>query len=264
MKYLLLSILALAGCALVGFIPAFIIKKVRKTKTSTTVILNIIFSILIVSGIALGYLCSYYKADLTGVNHPSNVTMEKIDGGYFFDGPGEDTAFIFYPGAKVDTLAYAPLMESLAENGIDCFLADMPFHLAIFDSSRGEKFLNNYSYTNWAAGGHSMGGVSASMLAANHPDKINTIILLASYPNNDIPDSIKLVSIYGTEDQVLGKEAYENSREYWPANFTEHIIEGGNHGQFGFYGIQSGDGNAAISREKQQHETVCYIMDAIN
>lgn len=38
-------------------------------------------------------------------------------------------------------------------------------------------------------------------------------------------------------------------------------IDGGNHGQFGSYGKQKGDGDAKISEEKQQDITTEYIVN---
>lgn len=42
--------------------------------------------------------------------------------GIYVDGPGEDTAMVFYPGAKVEYTAYLPLMYRLAEQGY-CILS---------------------------------------------------------------------------------------------------------------------------------------------
>ena len=46
--------------------------------------------------------------------------------------------FIFYPGGKVGYTAYAPLMLALAEQDILCVLLEMPFNLAVLDSSAAE------------------------------------------------------------------------------------------------------------------------------
>ncbi len=39
-----------------------------------------------------------------------------------------------------------------------------------------------------------------------------------------------------------------------PDDFTEVVIDGGNHSQFGDYGRQAGDGKASIREEKQWTE----------
>jgi hypothetical protein len=41
-------------------------------------------------------------------------------------------------------------------------------------------------------------------------------------------------------------------------------IEGGNHAQFGYYGMQLGDNRATISREQQQTLTVQAILTALD
>ena len=43
-------------------------------------------------------------------------------------------------------------------------------------------------------------------------------------------------------------------------NFTEVLIPGGNHAQFGYYGNQSGDGEANITAESQQNKSADAIM----
>ena len=66
---------------------------------------------------------------------------------------------------------------------------------------------------------------------------------------------MRLLSVYGSEDGVLVKSQYEGSRQYFPENSRELVIEGGNHAGFGDYGFQSGDKEALISAEKQQQIT---------
>ena len=48
-----------------------------------------------------------------------------------------------------------------------------------------------------------------------------------------------------------------------PYNFTEKIIEGGNHAFFGMYGVQSGDGNAELTNTRQIELTAETIIDFI-
>ena len=45
--------------------------------------------------------------------------------------PQSETGLIFYPGAKVEETAYAPVMDGLAQQGIFCVTVKMPAHLAI-------------------------------------------------------------------------------------------------------------------------------------
>lgn len=70
---------------------------------------------------------------------------------------------------------------------------------------------------------------------------------------------MRVLSIYGTEDGVLNREKYENSRGNYPEAFEEMVIEGGNHAQFGDYGAQKGDGTAKISDKEQMTRTANAI-----
>ena len=82
------------------------------------------------------------------------------------------------------------------------------------------------------------------------------MILLGAYIYGDIPLE-KAVTIYGSEDTVLDKSRID---------YTENVfvIEGGNHAQFGNYGKQKGDGNAAITTDEQQEKAVETILNFIN
>lgn len=268
MKYIFLSLAALAVIFGISFLIAGIIRKRLKKKPP--------FGVHILIGIAAGLLviCGAFFV-YVGINYPAedeaiavwaesgSVQVTEIDGAYMIDGEGEDTALVFYPGAKVDSEAYLPLMKKLAENGIDCFLLKSPMRMAIFDMNAAERIIEKYNYQTWLLSGHSMGGIAAASCAAENSDVVAGVVLLASYPNNVLGDDISLLSIYGSEDKVLGRDAYENAKENYPSNSQEVVIEGGNHAQFGNYGNQSGDGEATISREEQQEQTVTAILEFI-
>lgn len=263
MKYILLCAAALLVCLVCAWLPARLIGKKKRLGRGAVALLGLGFALLLICAVTFGYLGVYYHADPEAAAVSDRVKTEKIDGGYFFDGPGEDCALIFYPGAKVDTLAYAPLMTALAEKGVDCFLADMPFRMAIFGSDRAAKFQEAYSYETWVAAGHSMGGLAVSSYVADNADRIDCLILLAAYPGKSLPEDLTFLSIYGTKDGCLNREVYEESRGYWPEAAEEYVISGGNHAQYADYGPQSGDMEAEISRAEQQELTVELILDAV-
>jgi hypothetical protein len=54
------------------------------------------------------------------------------------------TGLIFYPGGKVEALAYMPLMLQLAEEGLTCVLIEMPLNLAVFDVGGKTIDYNDY------------------------------------------------------------------------------------------------------------------------
>lgn len=263
MKYIILCLAALAVCLCYAWLLTNLIRKKKHLQRSWTALLMLVFTLAITGAAMIGYLEVYYHAAPEALTPSPNVKTDKIDGGYLFDGPGNEEALIFYPGAKVEATAYAPLLTALAENGVDCFLAEMPFRMAIFGGNSAEKILDAYSYSKWIAAGHSMGGMVISGFAGNHADKVDDLVLLAAYPGAEIPDSISLCSIYGTCDGCLNMQAYEKAKEYWPDSSVEVILKGGNHAQFADYGEQSGDKEPGISRNDQLKQTVAAILEAI-
>ena len=61
------------------------------------------------------YLLTYYHSENveTYLASSDKVEVKEIKNRRFFDGPGEEEAMIFYPGAKVATDSYAPLMYQM-------------------------------------------------------------------------------------------------------------------------------------------------------
>ena len=227
----------------------------------------IIVLIIIVFGATIYYFSDYSHADLDVnalLNGTDNVSVEKIDNGLFLDGPVNDSAIIFYPGAKIEYTAYLPLLMNLSSGGVDCFLVEMPFNFAFFGANSADSIIENssYAYDNWYMAGHSLGGVVASSYLNNHLDKFKGLILLSSYPTDKIENS-SVLSLYGSNDKVFDKETYEKSKELMPQNFSEYVIKGGNHAQFASYGNQSGDGVATISPDEQKKETINDILEFI-
>ncbi len=78
------------------------------------------------------YVNDYYHADENVqiyLQEKDSVSVTEMTDGLYLDGPGDNAAMIFYPGAKVEYTAYLPLLSDLAERGIDCFLIKMPCNL---------------------------------------------------------------------------------------------------------------------------------------
>lgn len=177
------------------------------------------------------------------------------------------TGLIFYPGGRVDPRAYAPQAHAMAARGYLVVIVPMPLNLAVFGAERASSVIQSYpSIQNWVIGGHSLGGSMAALFADNHRDQIKGLVLWASYPasSNDLADStIKVVSIYATRDGLASQDKIDASRKLLPADTTWVQIVGGNHAQFGWYGLQSGDNPATISREEQQAEIVQSTLDLL-
>ena len=237
----------------------------KKLKIALYVILALV---IVIAGFCIWYVNDYSHADASVnayLNGTDNVSVEKIDNGLFLDGPGNESALIFYPGAKIEYTAYLPLFTELANDGVDCFIVEMPCNLAVFGLDSADSIKNNksFDYDKWYISGHSLGGVVASYYVANHSTDYDGLILLASYPAEDL-NNVSVLSIYGSNDKVLNKETYDKSKDLMDYNLTEYVIEGGNHAQFASYGNQPGDGVASISSESQRNQTEKEILEFIN
>ncbi len=167
-----------------------------------------------------------------------------------------DVGVIFYPGGRVDYLAYAPMSKKLQEQGINVFLVDMPFNMANFAINAADDIMvQNTHITNWYIGGHSLGGVAAGMYASSNADKINGLILVGIYLSSDY-DLQNTITINGSNDLRVGQSVDYATNVY--------VIEGGNHAGFGNYGPNEGDGVATITPDEQQNQAVQLIANFID
>ena len=189
------------------------------------------------------------------------VRIREVPHGIMFDGPGEDAALVFYSGAKVEAVAYAPLMQKVAEKGIDVFLPEMPLRMAMFGRGFAADYLEAYDYDTWIMGGHSLGGAMASIFAGTRTDKVDGVLMLASYPSEPVNKDLVMFSVLGTNDGILNWDKYKECKSNWPPESKEIRIEGGNHSGFGDYGLQQGDNEAAVSPEVQWDATVNAVLE---
>ena len=228
-------------------------KKIIKRVISFIAILLII----IVVGFLI-YASDYYKAEEEAISILETDDSIIIKENYLVLSPEIETttALIFYPGAKVEYIAYLPILEQIKnKSNIKCILVEMPFNMAIFDSNAADEIISSYpEIESWYIGGHSMGGAMASSYASNNKEKVNGLILMGAYVYGDYPPKDAL-TVYGTFNTSVGEKIDYNE------NIV--IIEGGNHAQFGNYGKQRGDPDATISTLKQQEITVEAIKEFI-
>lgn len=174
------------------------------------------------------------------------------------------TGFIFYPGGKVDARAYAPMAHAVAMRGYLVVIVPMPLNLAFFGGDRaGDVMSANPGIKHWAVGGHSLGGVAAASFAKSHADQIAGLVLLASYPadfDSLASSRFAVTSVSGTRDGLSTPEKIVAAHTLLPPQTRYIVIEGGNHGQMGWYGAQPGDGSATITRDEQQLQIVAAIV----
>jgi hypothetical protein len=166
------------------------------------------------------------------------------------------TGLILYPGGHVDYRSYAPVAREIASRGYMVSVVRMPLSLAVFGINRADEVIAAYpDMRYWVIGGHSLGGSMAASYAKNHADKIQGLAFWASYPptGDDLSStSLKGLSTYGSEDQVLDMDSFNATMALLPPGTIMQVIQGGNHAQFGNYGPQPGDGTATISSSDQQ------------
>ncbi|RZJ80654.1 MAG: alpha/beta hydrolase [Flavobacterium sp.] len=198
----------------------------------------------------------------------SLVKVEDNDKFYAFTPKSETkNVLIFYPGAMVQTKAYAPLCKKLAENNIKVYLIKMPWRLA----SNGyniPKELGLFADTSkqYVLAGHSQGAKMSAQFVYENLGLIDKLILIGTTHPRDISlanADIPILKIYGANDGVADVPSILANKPKLPntAKFVE--IAGANHSQFGYYGFQLGDNSATISREEQQALTLKHILNFV-
>jgi hypothetical protein len=175
---------------------------------------------------------------------------------------------VFYPGAFVEPLAYAPLCKRIANQGIKCVIVKMPFRCAMFGFKKPFE-LNMFAdpEIEYILAGHSHGGEMAAKFVYEYPELVKKLILLGTRYPKEISLAeldIKVLKIYGTQDGVETVGAVEENNLKLPVNTEYLLIQGANHAQFGYYGSQPFDKQAKISREKQQDIIYHKMLSFIN
>lgn len=200
------------------------------------------------------------KAPLASVRENSAIHVEDAEQGIVMtpaDGESE-VGLVFIPGAKVDPWAYAPILQSLAEEGVTVVITRPWLNLAFFDLRGLDAFTSAApDIDDWAIGGHSLGGVRACQLAAD----TEALVLFGSYCSNDLSDTdLAVLSISGSEDGLSTPEKIDAARDMLPADAVMVEIDGASHASFGDYGPQAGDGEPTITSD-DMHAQVAEILD---
>lgn len=181
------------------------------------------------------------------------------------------TAFVFYPGGRVDPRGYATLMREIASNGHMVVVPGMPINMAALNPGIASDIIASYpEIDHWVMGGHSVGGAMAARYTGNHADTIEGLAIWASYPPNGTDLSgidISVVSIYGSREQRVNDNSVGERKHLLPDDTRYIRIEGGDHHQFGSYEINPADHLATISRESQHQQIVAAtlpILEAVS
>jgi alpha/beta hydrolase family protein len=186
---------------------------------------------------------------------------------------GATVGLLFYPGALVDPVAYAPMLLAVAEDGYPAILVQVP-RRGVLGGAEGAEPLNRGvaatlavpSVHRWVVAGHSRGVEIAARLAATQAPSIAGLVLIGSSHPRDFSlanSALPVTRVYGTRDTVADFEKQRATQRNLPPSTKLVRIDGGNHSQFGSYGFQPGDWPATISREEQQRETVAALLDML-
>ncbi|MHA7189313.1 alpha/beta hydrolase [Arthrobacter sp. MDT2-16] len=166
---------------------------------------------------------------------------------------GATRGLVFYPGARVEALAYVPLLSRVAQEGTVVVVLKEPLGISLLQPGQARSALEAHpGIGRWVAGGHSLGGVAASAFASGN-DAVHGLLLWASYPLDDLSASgLDVLSVSGSQDRLTTPADVGASRNSLPAGarFTE--ISGAVHAFFGDYGDQPGDGVARTDRRDAQ------------
>jgi hypothetical protein len=165
---------------------------------------------------------------------------------------------VFYPGARVDARAYAPLLRPLAAAGFLVVVLKEPFGIGLVNADQAETALEVHPEIRyWAAGGHSLGGVAASSFADTHRAQVRGLLLYAAYPARKLTRTdLQVLSVSGDADGLATPADIERSKALLPVGTRYLVVPGAVHAYFGDYGAQRGDGTATTPREAAQAQVV--------
>jgi len=214
----------------------------------------------------------------TALVSDSRVSVTGEQNGWVFSPANLDSTgsvgLLFLPGSLVDPVAYAPLARAAAEAGFPAYLIKLPWRGA-FGGAKTAEFQSNVRAVmarsdvamRWVLAGHSLGGVIASDIASQSPQRFAGLVLIATSHPRDVNLSllsVPVTKIMGTNDGLATPSEVESNRKNLPAATNWVRIEGGNHSQFGWYGFQPGDSRATISPAVQHNLMIQAVVATLH
>lgn len=193
---------------------------------------------------------------LDAMEGSDSVTVTQDGSRIVMDPVGVDptAGLIFYPGARVDSRAYANVLAPVVEAGYQVVIVKAPVGIAFFSTSFAQGWIADHpDIDTWVVGGHSLGGVVGST-SVDGDRPVAGLVFYASYPLSDLSDRAQLAvsSIYGLNDGIAEPSRIEQSATDLPESAVLVPIEGAVHSDFGDYGLQPGDGRPGITRPEAQ------------
>jgi pimeloyl-ACP methyl ester carboxylesterase len=210
------------------------------------------------------------------VRTDADVEVRHDDGIWVFTGRRGDprpAALVFFPGALVDPVAYAPLTRATAAAGFPSYIIELPRRGAFGGAESPEirarlrRLLEQRTTPRrWVAAGHSRGGVVASSVANAPPNGFAGLILVGTSHPRDVDLSsltVPVTKVAGTRDGLASRPEVEANRAKLPMPTRWVWVEGGNHSQFGWYGFQPGDRRATIDAAAQRSAMIRAVLDLL-
>lgn len=183
---------------------------------------------------------------------------------YFLSSKKPAYGFVFYVGTFADPRLYDAIMTKIAMAGYLVVIPYQPYNLAFNGVEAMDRVVEKYPYADFVLGGHSQGGLAATLYANSRPEAIKAIIYYASYPyyhdlkKHDFP----VLTIIPSNDEVVSLDDMFNSPNY-PNDTEFFVIEGGNHISFAD-GLIFPDGELEIAKEEQQNITAQKTIEFLD
>lgn len=201
---------------------------------------------------------AYKYISLMGYNAPV------LQNGYWtLNSTGASNAVVFFPGAKIDSRAYIPLMDRVRNAGYDVHIVIAAMGSAGTAPETMDRFnrvlAEHGPYEKISVMGHSAGGTGAyNALLLNKPN-VKGLFSVAGGTGSLLGRTEKMGLIYGTLDGLFGGNAAGQIAKM-PADTVVTLIPGGNHHQDASYDfLDFGDNLATICREAQ-HDIIFNAM----
>ena len=236
--------------------------------------LGISFTVIFVGWSLIAYRAS--PAAQAALATDDEVSVTRGDGDWTFEprqNVSHEVGLIFFPGALVNPVAYAPLAREVARAGYRTVIIELPRRGAFGgadDPSLYERARtlgrSDDPPDRWVLAGHSRGGVVTSTLAREGFRNLGGVVLIGTSHPRDVDLSalkVPVAKIIGTRDGLASIDEVEANRRLLSEATTWTIIDGGNHSQFGWYGFQPGDRRATISAEAQRAEMIRGVVAAM-
>lgn len=159
----------------------------------------------------------------------SRVAVTEGGGAYWIFRPADrrttGPGLVFFPGAIVDPIAYAPIARRVAEAGYPVVLVRVPRRAALGGAEgaaplgRGRAGMRAAGATGWVVAGHSRGAEIAARMLLQDPANLKGLVLIGSSHPRDISlahVSVPVTRVYGTRDTVADVDKLEATRRNLP------------------------------------------------